>query len=258
MRPKLLRRQLRLLQGQLAASLPRLPEAGAPEALHDLRVALRRLRALLRPLARREAIAPLFALARDVLAATGPLRDLDVLAEDLAAHRRAGVARALLARRGDSLGTLRDNPAFSRLQALAGGDAPLLARAALPGRRRLRRRMERRLARDRDALCRRLARVDTDLHEVRIDIKHLRYQLEARGGGGRAERRLLGLLVKAQGALGDWHDRELWIARAGEDATLASSVARWRREHAALAADIAPLLVALRRALKVRPAAPGA
>lgn len=254
MRPKLMRRQLRLLQGQLAASLPRLSGAGDPEALHDLRVALRRLRALLRPLAKRAAIAPVFALTGEVLAATGPLRDLDVLAGDLAAHRRGGMARTLLAHRGERLDTLLGSPALIRLQALVAGNVPLLARPALPGRRKLRRRMARRLARDRDALRARLSRTETDLHEVRIDIKHLRYQLEARGHGGRAGRRLLGLLVKAQATLGDWHDRELWMARAADDPALASCVPRWRREHAGLAADMAPLLAALRRALDVTPA----
>lgn len=254
MRPKLLRRQLRLLQGQLAAALPRLPEAGDPEALHELRVALRRLRALLRPLARREAVAPLFTLAGRALAATGPVRDLDVLAADLAAHRRGPLARALLGGRAALIDALLLHPDVSRLQALASARASLLPRDALPGRRKLRRRMDRRLDRDRATLAARLA-ADADLHEVRIDIKHLRYQLEARGQGGRAGQRLLGLLVKAQGALGDWHDRELWMARAAAEPALAPCVARWRREHAALEGDIAPLLVALRRALKVKAAA---
>lgn len=256
MRPKLLRRHLRDLQGQLATRLPGLRDATDPEALHDVRVLLRRLRALLRPISQRSAIQPLYQLTGEVLTASGPLRDLDVLAADLAAHRRGGVARQRLAARGDLLTAVVGGHAFSALQERVQADAPLLKASALPSRRKLETRIAERLTRERDTLGARLADPEADLHRLRLDIKHLRYQLEAQDAPGRAARRLCALLVKAQGVLGDWHDRELWIQRAGVEADLAYCRTRWEREHTALGQAIVPLLAQLKRPLKVAPAHP--
>lgn len=251
MRPKLLRQHLRDLQAQLAIRLPALPDATDPEALHEARVLLRRLRALLRPVSKRAAIQPLYALAGQVLAASGPLRDLDVLAADLAAHRRGGIARQRLVARGELMAALLGSPAFPELQARVAARAPLLRAAALPVRRKLEDRVAERLTRDRDTLRARLADPDADLHRIRLDIKHLRYQLEAQAAPGAAARRLRARLARAQGVLGDWHDRELWMDRAGREADLASCRARWAREHAALGEAIVPLLAELRHDLKV-------
>ncbi|MBI6556911.1 CHAD domain-containing protein [Pseudomonas veronii] len=56
------------------------------EALHDLRINLRRIRSLLRPLREIEGITPLNEAAAEVGRLTTPERDLEVLIEELEAQ----------------------------------------------------------------------------------------------------------------------------------------------------------------------------
>ena len=76
-------------------------EAGTDgEALHDLRIALQRLRSLLAPLRRVADLSPLYTAAAALGALTAPVRDLEVLAAELerngytelASRRRAQLA----------------------------------------------------------------------------------------------------------------------------------------------------------------------
>ena len=97
----LLTPQLRSLANELRLTLPRLPDADDTEAVHDFRVALRRLRSLLRPAravyGRFHTDAVRAALKR-VSDATGTLRDEEVLVEtltDLPLMPRVGAARDL-------------------------------------------------------------------------------------------------------------------------------------------------------------------
>jgi CHAD domain-containing protein len=79
-------RKLRELDASLAAAIPRVVESSDDEAIHDLRVAIRRLRTMLkmaRPLFGRwhaDVVRRAFA---DVMKATGELRDEEVLEETL-------------------------------------------------------------------------------------------------------------------------------------------------------------------------------
>src|ERR1700690_2570458 len=78
----LLTRKLRALDAELAGAVPRVLGATDDEAIHDLRVAIRRLRTLLK-LARPHANAVRAAFTA-VHRATGTLRDAEVLDETLA------------------------------------------------------------------------------------------------------------------------------------------------------------------------------
>jgi CHAD domain-containing protein len=79
-------KKLRELDAALAAAIPRVVESADDEAIHDLRVAIRRLRTMLkmaRPLFGRwhaDVVRKAFA---DVMKATGDLRDEEVLEETL-------------------------------------------------------------------------------------------------------------------------------------------------------------------------------
>lgn len=248
MRPRLLKQHLATLQASLTSSLANLQHAPAPETLHDLRVALRRLRTLLQPLARDKGVAPLYALSGKVLAATAPLRDLQVLATDLAAHRRGPAARQRREALEQGLLALLAGKPVARLEAQLAGAGPLLPARALPSRRRLERRGRKAL----DANCARLRReLDRDppeLHRLRLAVKRLRYQLEAEEAV-EGRRAALATLTGAQQLLGDWHDRSVWLARAGTEPDLAPCRRRWAREQAALAASLAPGLARLRQVL---------
>lgn len=249
MRRRLLKQHLANLRDSLSSSLANLQHAPAPETLHDLRVALRRLRALLQPLARDPGVAPLHALSGKVLAATAPLRDLQVLAAELAAHRRGPAARLRQDALQQGLLALLAGKPVARLEAQLAGDGPLLPARVLPARRRLEKRGRKALVANRDRLCRELDRNPPELHRLRLAVKRLRYQLEADSGLGEGRRAALAALTSAQQVLGDWHDRSVWLARAEAEPDLAPCRRRWQREQAALAATLAPGLARLRGAL---------
>lgn len=249
MRRRRLKQHLANLQASLSSSLANLQHAPAPETLHDLRVALRRLRTVLQPLARDPGVAPLHALSGKVLAATAPLRDLQVLAADLASHRRGPAARQRRDALQQGLLALLAGKPLARLEALLATDGPLLPAHALPSRRRVAKRSRQALDANRARLRRELDRDPPELHRLRLAVKRLRYQLEAETGLGEGKRAALAVLATAQQVLGDWHDRSVWLARAEGELDLAPCRRRWQREQAALAATLAPGLGHLRRAL---------
>ncbi|MCD6060367.1 MAG: hypothetical protein K0R03_272 [Moraxellaceae bacterium] len=244
MRPKHFRQQLAARQAALAASLGNLVHAPAPKTLHRLRVDLRRLRALLRPLAGRRAFAPLYRDAGRVLEASGPLRDLEVLADELDAH---GLARTALPRRKRFQAGLEELLAGKALQHLDDHcrprpePAPLIA---LPDREALAKRCRKAVSRDLERLRRRLDQPDPDLHRLRLDIKSLRYQLLEQEVDGIGKE--LKLLARLQDRLGDWHDRTLWLGLAQQEDDLQPCVKRWRAEQAELARWLPDLVARLR------------
>lgn len=79
--------QLRRLEPALNEALLRLQQAQDTEALHDLRVCLRRIRSLLRPLRGCPGATRLDRAAAELGRLTTPLRDLEVLIAELARHR---------------------------------------------------------------------------------------------------------------------------------------------------------------------------
>lgn len=248
MRPEHFKDHLATLQAALAVSLENLQQAPAPETLHDLRVALRRLRSLLQPLARDQGIAALQADAGKVLAATAPLRDLEVLAGDLARHRHGPAARRRHARVQQDLMTLLAGKPMAKLEARLATGEPLVAARDLPTRKRLQKRSRKAQENGLARLRRELDREPQDLHRLRLAVKRLRYLLEV-DTPDPERRRWLAALTAAQQVLGDWHDRSLWLARAPAEPDLQPCVRRWRRELGALEADLEPLLAGLRKRL---------
>ncbi|NQD94801.1 CHAD domain-containing protein [Pseudomonas sp. CrR25] len=225
-----LQAQVLRLQISLYACRARLAEATDSEALHDLRIALRRLRSLLRPLRGVPACAELDQRAAALGRSSGPLRDLEVL---LAQLRTLGLSE----------------PLHRRLPRLQQGYAALLASAQLQSIfavldewpeqwreagesgewRHLRRRVRRRLVKQQRLLAAALADPAHDRHRLRLLIKRVRYGADAypRLGGlsamGQAH------LKQAQAALGDWHDRLQWLTCAEQEADLQPCVEAWRR-----------------------------
>ena len=203
-----------------------------PEAVHQMRVATRRLRAALRALAGRVA-APkalrgrLLWLARRL----GAVRDLDVILALLRSERlpaaasgeRARLARlirklearrdkaqerlALALRRGRFEKLQGDLEAFAERPRIVGTDEPVAARVLATVSARLG-----------DAIAEMAgmtqpAPAAADLHTLRIEFKRLRYALEfhavACGFSYDTERRLA---REMQDVLGEIHDRDLLLA----------------------------------------------
>ncbi|TRX74311.1 CHAD domain-containing protein [Pseudomonas mangiferae] len=218
----------------LRACRARLQARTDPEALHDLRVSLRRLRSLLRPLKQMPMVEPLTEAAKAVGDLGGPLRDLEVLCGELRAqgqdtaadHRAEGLEqgyRALLA--SQALGGL-----FIALDALPGFWRLLQREGHLRGlRKRLRKRLDKQRRRLHDAL----GDPDYDRHRLRLLVKRVRYGAEAYPDLMPLDARLMRLLKATQSAIGDWHDCHQWLLRAEEEPDLAACRVAWRQRMGA-------------------------
>ncbi|HUP31850.1 MAG TPA: CYTH and CHAD domain-containing protein [Gaiellaceae bacterium] len=209
-----LRAHLRLNAERLLAHDPGTRLATDEGELHQLRVAARRLRALLR--AGRELLDP---EAAEVLraelgwlgGALGPVRDLDVLiahlregVEALTADAAAGIrlVRALERERRKARRALTAAMASARYFALLDAlEAPIATVAERPGLREIHADAHRRLRKAAGSLGDEPS--DEALHAVRLRAKRARYAAELAGLGGyvRAAKRLQDVLGEHQDAV---------------------------------------------------------
>ncbi|HLA30485.1 MAG TPA: CHAD domain-containing protein [Pseudomonas sp.] len=222
--------QLLRLQIRLLACRERLLAATDGEALHDLRIALRQLRSLLRPLQQLPACAEVLQRAAELGRLSGPLRDLEVLTAYLQAQglQQLAQSRQTLLRQGYV--ALLSSQQLDRLLAALDAWPALWRRAESAGELAgLKKRISRRLGKQRRQLLQALADPAHDRHRLRLLIKRLRYAGEAypalAGSGGDS----LGRLKQAQAALGDWHDHWQWLARAELELDLQPCVPAWRQ-----------------------------
>jgi inorganic triphosphatase YgiF len=228
-----------------------------PEALHDMRVATRRLRAAVRAF-RPGMLKRLRHYLSEELTWLGRLlgavRDLDVQLQHLASYTAAQPAegRDLLhgfrgyleaerrARRGEMLAAL-DSPRYLRvlveIEAFARGDARLHSYkrsahelVAAMGRRSIQKALERLLKDGGDITP---AAAPEELHALRIRAKRTRYLLEfLRELTGREGKRLVKQLVRLQDELGAHQDAIVaianvrrYLAHAGDELGTATLVA---------------------------------
>jgi CHAD domain-containing protein len=194
---------LRREAAALTASKPRIETAPAPEEIHQLRVAARRLRVALRLFGRMlpsNDAARFRAELRWFASSLGEVRDLDVYAEAfkesvqaLSADRRGGLSgyqlylrRERAAARSRAAAAVASPRAAELLAALgrfaaAGPSKGALRRwGSLTVRDALRQNIRRSVGRVRrlgNALAARAAR-PAELHDLRIKVKRLRYELE--------------------------------------------------------------------------------
>jgi CHAD domain-containing protein len=217
------------IQVRLFACRERLVAATDDEALHDLRIALRQLRSLLRPLSSIAACADLQQRAAQLGRLTGPLRDLEVLLRYLQQqelHSAAQLRQPLLEKGYAEL--LASAPLTQLLRALdewpqqwreAAGDGQL---------RGLDKLIRKRLRKDRQRLAQALLDPAHDRHRLRLLAKRLRYAAEAYPQLAELPGRVRLQLKQAQSALGDWHDHWQWLLRAEAEADLQPCVPAWR------------------------------
>ena len=235
---------------------------GDPEALHDFRVAVRRLRSLLRAF-REEAGEPLGKKLRqklaEIAADTNPGRDsevavtwierlgaepkpserrgIDWLRERLA-HRRdeayRKVEREIVADFGTLAGRLRERLSRYRVELRLDGAAvpPVPFRAALAEQ----------AERHAGELSAALARVVTvaderEGHRARIEAKRLRYLLEPAAPWLDGARRAVARLKALQDELGELHDLQLLAVEVAQAVAEAESERARRVAQAALAGD---------------------
>ena len=231
----------------------RIDDRGDPEALHDFRVAVRRLRTLVRAFSGEldDAIPKkLERRVRDLGRLTTAGRDAEV---QLAWLREVGGAGG--ARRGPGLAWFR-----TRLEDRRDRAYDEIRRSVPHAFRGLERRLRRRfngalveptgrVAPFAPALARELraesatlrqefaiarSPSDTDaVHGARIAVKRMRYLLEPVGDGDANARSLVERLKRLQTALGELHDLQILLQEFG-DAAAEAAAERVRRKHALL------------------------
>lgn len=221
------------------------------EALHDLRIQLRRLRSLLRPLRTIGAAARLDSTVAQLARLTSPVRDLEVLIGELertghvelAAGRRAKLATAYgLVLRSDELANL-----FAELDAWPGSfQLERLSGHARKLKKRVSRRLDKQIKRLTDAL----ADQHFDRHALRILTKRTRYMLDAYPAQSSAAKAVVSSLKTLQAALGTWHDLHQWCLKADAEPDLKSLLPEWQRGSICALKDAEAEIIRLRKLLK--------
>ncbi len=225
-----LQSQVLTQQVRLYACCARLQVQTDDEALHDLRIALRKLRSLLRPLRRQTLCAQLEQAAAALGEISGPLRDLEVLIGELQRLGHADLARQRRTHLTQGYARLLDSLALQRLFILLD-DWPDNCREALgQGEWQVdHKRVRKYLANQAQQLATALRDPTHDRHRLRLLIKRLRYCAEAYPRHSDLSANCLSGLRLAQGALGDWHDHLQWLARLPSEPDLQSCAALWQR-----------------------------
>ncbi len=217
-------------ESQLLACSERLKERSDGEALHDLRVTIRQLRSVLRPLRGFPGIGALEGVAAEIGHRSTHLRDTEVLLQELD-------SRGLV-----ELSAARRQALESGCDALLSGSEWLLLRSSLAAwpaichtakregqLKELRRHIRKQLAKQQRKLGKCLRDPDHDRHRLRVLIKRVRYADEVYPAlsdlPGKASKRL----KAAQAALGDWHDRVQWLSRAEREADLQALRPAWQQ-----------------------------
>ncbi|AZC27840.1 CHAD domain-containing protein [Pseudomonas sessilinigenes] len=222
--------QILSLDVNLLACQARLAAATDGEALHDLRVGVRRLRSLLRPLRGLPGVEQLEDAASEVGRVTTPIRDREVLAAYLHQHGQHAPADRRTAQLQGEYAAVASGPELAQLLMVL--DAfPRFLRAAqhqglLGG---LRQCIEKRLARQWRILGDALQDPAHDRHRLRLLIKRVRYGADAYPDLARLPAKAVKRLKEAQAVLGDWHDCWQWLAQAEHELDLLPCMAVWRR-----------------------------
>ena len=216
------------LDVRLLACQARLSARTDPEALHDLRTTVRRLRSLLRPLRGLPGVEQLEAAASRVGDLTTPLRDREVLAAYLLQHDQPEAAHRRMARMDEAYPVVATSPELMHLLMILDAFPRFLRASQRQGLLKgLRKRIEKRLGKQWKKLDEALHDPTHDRHRLRLLIKRVRYGIDAYPELDRLPKAAMPRLKSAQGALGDWHDCVQWLAMAEREADLQPCVAVW-------------------------------
>jgi CHAD domain-containing protein len=217
------------LEVRLLACQARLSARTDPEALHDLRTTVRRLRSLLRPLRGLPGVEQVEAAASRVGELTTPLRDREVLAAYLLQHAQPEAAQRRMVQMAEAYPAVAGSPELAHLLMILDAFPRFLRASQRQGLlKSLRKRIEKRLAKQWKKLDVALHDPAHDRHRLRLLIKRVRYGIDAYPELDRLPKAALPRLKSAQGALGDWHDCFQWLARAEQEADLRPCVAVWK------------------------------
>ncbi|SEE13365.1 CHAD domain-containing protein [Pseudomonas anguilliseptica] len=214
---------------RLFACRERLRVATDDEALHDLRIALRQLRSLLRPLSSVAVCEALQQRAAELGRLTGPLRDREVLQGYLQQQGFDSAAQSRLPLLQQGYLQLLDSPPLAHLLNALDDWPQQWRQAASNGQLRgLDKLIRQRLRKDRKRLAQALLDPAHDRHRLRLLVKRLRYAAEAYPQLADLSGCMRMQLKQVQSALGDWHDHWQWLQRAEVEVDLQPCVPAWR------------------------------
>lgn len=199
--------EIRSLEKALLGAYGRLDEAADEEALHDLRIAVRRIRSLITPLRSQPESQALREAAADVGRLTTPTRDLEVLIIELQQRGHHSLAEARQPRLQTEHRQIVAAPELQRLFA-ALQQWPVAFRTSKLGEdaHALKRIIGKALTRQVDKLHAALKDAEFDRHQLRILVKRTRYLTDAFPQLSPLPTAATKSLKKAQAALGAWHD----------------------------------------------------
>ncbi|WP_419711373.1 CHAD domain-containing protein [Pseudomonas sp. NFX224] len=217
------------LEVRVLACQARLSARTDPEALHDLRTTVRRLRSLLRPLSGLPGVEQLETAASGVGDLTTPWRDREVLAAYLLQHDQPEAAQCRLAQMAEAYPAVASSTELAQLLVILDAFPRFLRASERQGLLKgLGKRIEKRLGKQWKKLDEALHDPAHDRHRLRLLIKRVRYGIDAYPELDRLPKAAMPRLRSAQGALGDWHDCLQWLAIAEQEADLQPCVAVWQ------------------------------
>jgi CHAD domain-containing protein len=217
------------MEVRLLACQARMTARTDPEALHDLRTTVRRLRSLLRPLRGLPGVEQLESAASAVGELTTPWRDREVLAAYLLKHDQPQAAARRMVQMAEAYPALAASHEVASLMMILDAFPRFLRASQHQGLLKgLDKRIEKRLGKQWQKLDEALHDPAHDRHRLRLLIKRVRYGIEAYPELDRLPAAAYKRLKSAQGALGDWHDCWQWLAKAELEADLQPCVATWQ------------------------------
>lgn len=184
------------------------------EALHDLRISVRRIRSLLIPVRAVPGMGGLREAAAQVGRLTTPARDLEVMAAELDSRHMPEAAAARRSRLQAEYRQILADPALKDLfEELDEWSSTF--RASAPGNDagKLRRLVVKSLGKHVDRLQTALDDETFDRHELRILVKRTRYLTEAFAKLSPLSAKAAKSLKAVQAALGSWHDHFQWCLK---------------------------------------------
>lgn len=232
--------KISMLEIRLRCCLCRLNDPADSEALHDLRISLRSLRSLLRPLRGLPAVDLLEQACAAIGQLTNPGRELQVFVKELQRLGMQELADEYSATLRPLTSQLSESDELPHLLMLLEGFAPIWRLAAREGSMRgLHKHIVRRLERGLKKIPHALHASPEDLHVLRLQVKRLRYGSQAYAELTPVSLPRLKLLGQLQQTLGDWNDCQHWLQCSLADERLADCRRLWsdRAEAAVLRAD---------------------
>lgn len=218
------------LQVALYQSLARLEARTDSEALHDLRIAVRRIRSLLRPMRSMSQVGALNIAAAEVGRLTTPARDLEVMIQELESRGFPVQAHLRKSRLAVSYSRILKNSALKNLfTQLDEWPSSFRSVELSGGLKHLQPQIEKSLKKHIDRLHAAVDDAGSDRHELRILVKQTRYLTEAFPKLSPLSGKAASSLKALQSALGAWHDHYQWCQMALIESDLLPLEQVWQR-----------------------------